>query len=304
MRPAGELLEHARQHRLDRGEHVVLGDEAHLEVELVEFAWRAVGARVLVAKAGRDLEIAVEARDHDQLLEHLRRLRERVELARMDPARNEIIARALGRAGGQDRRLELGEALIDHPPADRGDHRRAQHDVGVDLLAAKIEVAVLEPDLFGIVLLAGDRHRQLGRGRLDLDLAARTSISPVGEVGIHRLGARATTAPLTVTTDSTRSRSSSLERRASVSRDDLGYSVMIAQVDEQHCAVVALTVDPARQADRLANVGGAQLGATMGAIGVHAGFGARLGHYAVEIARRASMGRSFLSTRGARRYWP
>ena len=94
----GELLEHARQHRLDRIEHVVLRDEAHFEIELVEFARDAVGARVLVAEAGRDLEIAVEAGDHHQLLEHLRRLRKRVELARVDPARDQIIARAFGRA--------------------------------------------------------------------------------------------------------------------------------------------------------------------------------------------------------------
>src|SRR3546814_5867123 len=59
-----KLLEHARQHRLDRVEDVILRHEAHLEVELIEFAGRAVGARILVAKAGRDLEIAVEARDH------------------------------------------------------------------------------------------------------------------------------------------------------------------------------------------------------------------------------------------------
>src|SRR3546814_2482821 len=59
--PAREGLEHAVQHRLDGGEDVVLGDEAHLEVELVELARRAVGAAVLVAKAGRDLAVAVEA---------------------------------------------------------------------------------------------------------------------------------------------------------------------------------------------------------------------------------------------------
>ena len=58
----GELLEHPAQHRLDGGEDVLLRDEAHLDVELVELAGRAVGARVLVAEAGRDLEIAVEAR--------------------------------------------------------------------------------------------------------------------------------------------------------------------------------------------------------------------------------------------------
>ena len=36
---------------------------------------------------------------------------------------------------------------------------------------------------------------------------------------------------------------------------------MIAQVDEQHAAMVALAVDPARQSDGLADLGGGQLAA-------------------------------------------
>src|SRR5205085_12006166 len=44
---------------------------------------------------------------------------------------------------------------------------------------------------------------------------------------------------------------------------------MIAQIDEQQMAVVALAMNPSRQADGLANVLGAQLGAGMGAVGVH-----------------------------------
>ena len=122
--PLGEFLEHAAQHRLDRVEHVLLGDEAHLDIELVELAGRAVGARILVAEAGRDLEIAVEARHHDELLELLRRLRQRVELAGMDARRHEEVARAFGRRRGQDRRLEFEEALLLHAAADRVDDLR------------------------------------------------------------------------------------------------------------------------------------------------------------------------------------
>ena len=138
----GEFLEQPGEHRLDRVEHVVLGDEAHLEVELVEFARAAVGAGVLVAEAGRDLEIAVEAGDHQQLLEHLRRLRERVEFARMDPARHEIVARALGRDAV---RIGVWNSV---KPCSIMRRRieamtlRAQHDVGVEPLAAQVEVAV------------------------------------------------------------------------------------------------------------------------------------------------------------------
>ena len=44
---------------------------------------------------------------------------------------------------------------------------------------------------------------------------------------------------------------------------------MVAQIDEQHAAMIALAVDPAGQADGLADVGGAKRGAVVGAIGVH-----------------------------------
>ena len=56
-------------------------DERHLDVDLGELGL-AVGAQVLVAEAARDLVVALDAADHEQLLEELRRLRQRVELAR------------------------------------------------------------------------------------------------------------------------------------------------------------------------------------------------------------------------------
>ena len=71
-------------------------DEGHLDVDLGELGL-AVGAQVLVAEAAGDLEVAVEARDHQDLLEELRRLRQRVELARVDAAGHEVVARPFGR---------------------------------------------------------------------------------------------------------------------------------------------------------------------------------------------------------------
>ena len=56
-------------------------DERRLDVDLRELRL-AVGAQILVAEAARDLEVAVEAGHHEQLLVDLRRLRQRVELAR------------------------------------------------------------------------------------------------------------------------------------------------------------------------------------------------------------------------------
>ena len=80
----GKLLEHAGDDGLHRREHVFLLDKAHFDVELIKLARQAVGARVLVAKTWRDLEVAVEARHHQQLLVLLRRLRQRVEFSGMN----------------------------------------------------------------------------------------------------------------------------------------------------------------------------------------------------------------------------
>ena len=111
---AAELLEELGHQLLDRLEDVLLLDEAHLDVELVELARRAVGAGVLVAEAGRDLEVAVEARDHQQLLELLRGLRQRVELAGVQPGGDHEVAGALGGGRGQDRGRHLVEAERGH----------------------------------------------------------------------------------------------------------------------------------------------------------------------------------------------
>ena len=131
---ASELLKRAPNDRLHRVENILLLDEAHLDVELVELARQAVGARVLVTKAGRDLKIAIEARHHQELLVLLGRLGQRVELARMDARRHEEVARAFGARGGEDRGLELEEPLPFHSSAKRINDLAAQHDIPVELL--------------------------------------------------------------------------------------------------------------------------------------------------------------------------
>ena len=113
-----EFFENPLHDRLNGGEHIVLGDKGHLDVELVKVGRRAVGARVFVAEAGRDLEIAVKARDHDQLFELLGGLRQGIELAGVQARGHEEVARTLGAGGGDDRGLKLIEPLIPHPVSD------------------------------------------------------------------------------------------------------------------------------------------------------------------------------------------
>ena len=269
-RPRAELLEHAVQHRLDRREHVLLGDERHFEIELVELARRTVGPRILVAEARGDLEVAVEAGHHDELLELLRGLRQGVEFARMDAARHQEVAGAFGRARGEDRCLEFGEPLLDHAPADAGDDGGAQHDVAVHLLAAEIEETVAKPGILGVVLLAEHRHRQLRgdglHGQLadaQLDMAGRDRVVDRVVAALDD-GARDRH-------DALRAQGVDRGKRLRPALDDaLGDAVVVAEIDEEQMAVVALAVDPAREARRSADMLATQFTAGMGSVGMHA----------------------------------
>ncbi len=58
---------------------VLLPHEGHLHVDLGELRL-AVGAQVFVPETAHDLVVAVKAGNHQQLLEKLRRLGQRIEL--------------------------------------------------------------------------------------------------------------------------------------------------------------------------------------------------------------------------------
>ena len=181
-RPRRVLADEGHQpfhQRLERREDEVLGRERDLEVDLRELRL-AIGAQVLVAEALDDLKVPVHAGDHQDLLEDLRRLRQREELAGMHAARHEVVARPFRRGLGQHRRFDLEEPLLVEVLPDR--HRRAMaHDqVALHARAAQVDVAVLEARLFGDLDLVGDHERrrlrlvqQADLGRADLDRPGR-----------------------------------------------------------------------------------------------------------------------------------
>jgi hypothetical protein len=150
----------AGEHGLDRREDLVLRDERHLDIQLIELSRRPVGAGVFVSKARGDLEVAVETGHHQELLELLGRLGQGIELPGMDAARYKVIAGAFGGARRENRRLKLQKALLLHATPDAGDHARAEHDVPVDLFAAQIEEPVPEALLFRDVVGSRNLERQ------------------------------------------------------------------------------------------------------------------------------------------------
>ena len=169
-----------RQQALVQFDHVVGVDEGHLDVQLREVGL-PVRAQILIPEAARDLKIPLEAADHEKLLEELRRLGQRVEAAALEPAGHEEVAGTLRGRAGQDRRLDLDEALPRQELPHRGADPGAQLDRLPHPVAAQVEVAVAEAglladlpgeglDLEGRRVGVGEKPRV---GHADLDLAGR-----------------------------------------------------------------------------------------------------------------------------------
>ena len=121
----------------------LLVDEGGLHVELSEFGL-AVGAKVLVPEAPGDLEIPVHARHHEELFEELRGLGEGVEPPVVDPAGDEIVPRAFGRALGEERGLDLDEVMGVEVLPDGPHDLIALEETLLQGGAAKVEVPVPE----------------------------------------------------------------------------------------------------------------------------------------------------------------
>ena len=254
--------ESRRQKLLHHAKDMLAARKAHLQIHLRELEL-PVGAQVLVAEAARDLEIAVEARDHQDLLEHLRRLRQRVELARMHAAGHQEIARALGRRLAQDRRLDFEKPLLRQALANRPRNLVAQPEIALHLGAAQVDVAVLQPHFLVLDRLFGGRERRQARvvqhpqlGGLDLDFAGR-------HLGID--GVRVAQAHLAHRGDHVL-RPHLLALGVALGREflvehHLGNAAAVAQVEEDQVAVVAPPVHPAHHHHGLAGVGGAQFAA-------------------------------------------
>src|SRR5262249_35991913 len=129
---------------------------------------------------------------------------------------------------------------------------------------------IFEPNVLRVFLLAEHRHRQLIGGPEHLDFADVDFDGARGQVRILGAGGGASppspAAPPPLPTPPLRGPVPPPGRGRP---PHLGDAVMIAQVDEQHSAVVADAVAPARKPHLLADVICAQGAAGMGAVAVH-----------------------------------
>jgi hypothetical protein len=205
-------------------------------------------------RSARDLVVAIEARHHQDLLEQLRRLRQRVELARVHARRHEEVARAFRRGLGEDRRFDVLETARVEPAAQRLHELDARAHHLLHFRAAQVEVAILQADVLARVLvrvegqrlglveqldLRGDHFDLAG---LDLRVHARAAAHGAGD------------AQAILITDLR----SGFDDRGVALRvrwfgDDLHDAFVVAQVDEAQAAEVAGDVGPAAQGDGLSD---------------------------------------------------
>ena len=150
-------FEDGADHVFDEVLHVALAHEGEFHVQLGELQL-AVGTQCFVAEAARDLVVTVEAGHHQDLLEQLRALRQRVELARCM------------RAGTRKSRAPSGVALVrigvsmSWKPFSSRWRRRACTSLmrvlhALHFRTAQVQIAVLQAG-FARVLVGVERQRR------------------------------------------------------------------------------------------------------------------------------------------------
>ncbi len=260
------FLEHGAYHLFHQRGDLRLVQERSLDIHLGEFGL-AVGAQVFVAKTLGDLVIAIEACHHQQLLEQLRRLRQREEFARMHARRHQIIARAFRRGLGQHWGFDVDEAAAVEETAERHRHLVAQHHVLLHLRTAQVDHAVGQAHRLGQVLVV-QLERRSQRGIQHLDLMAQYLDLAAGDVGIGR--ACRTMAHLAgdAQHEFAAHRLGDLEHPGAIRiADDLRQPLAVTQVDEDHPAVVAAAMRPSAQADGLVELIGVKQSTIMSSHG-------------------------------------
>lgn len=233
-------------------------------------SWK--GAQVFVAEAFYDLVVAVVAAHHQELLEGLRALRQRVKLAFVHAAGHHKVARAFGGAFDQEGRLQVHEALAVQKVAHGAVDPVAQGHVALQGRPAEVQVPILHAQLFAAVgfLLNGERRRggvvQHGYG-VDQQLNVAGGQLLVFGVALNDLAAGLQHGFAADGLDQLQQ----LRLCFSFFKDQLGHTVPVAQHNPADAALLADILHPAGEGGLVSGVKGAQFAAGMGTVHVRVG---------------------------------
>ena len=248
---AQRLPENLRDHFLEQAANVLLVQKRGFDIDLREFRL-AVGAQVFVAEALGDLVVAVKAGHHQQLLEELGRLRQREKVPVMHAAGHQVIARAFGRALGEHGCFDVDEAVLVQKLAHGHRHAVAQHEVALHHGAAQIQHAVRQARGLAQVLVVKLEGRRDGRVEHFQLVAQHFHLAAFEAVvrGAFRAG---THQACDLHAELVAQVFRRFEHGGAVGvANHLHIAFAVAQVDEDHAAVVAPAVHPAAQGYGLA----------------------------------------------------
>ena len=259
--------ENTRHHPFNHREQRFTRRKRRFNIDLRKFRL-AVGSKIFIAKTLHDLEILFETGNHQDLLEQLGRLRQRVKTTVLETARHQVISRPFGRGFRQNRRFDFPESLRIHIFANG--HRDAMPHAKrlLQLWPAKIKVPVLQAKVFGScdLVFNGKRCRfgvvenpQFVCDDLDLTcfkiwiLETFVAHADLSADCNHKF----------------RSQRFGLAVQFSVVfgvEDDLSDAFAVAQIDKNELPVIAPAIDPAHHHDLLSLVSGGQFAARVSSL--------------------------------------
>ena len=243
-------LEEVADQPLHQRHDLVLREERGLDVELREIGL-TIGPQVFITEAACDLVVALEARHHQQLLEDLRRLGQREELAGVRARRYEVVAGAFWRRLRQHRCFDVDETRVVEVAAQCTGRRVAHPQALRHHVAPQVDIAVAQPHFFGDLLVELERQRL--RAVQDLELAREDFDAARGEIRIDSAGRALAHEPRHAHHELVAQFLRALEHRLRVRIEDhLHEARAVAQVGENHAAVIPPPVHPARYRDCLA----------------------------------------------------
>ena len=153
------LLEQMASHFLEKVDNIILINKTHFTVNLCKL-WLSVSTKVLITEALGYLEIAVEASNHQELLQSLRALWKSVELTWIHTRRNHKIAGSLWCTTNKNRCFNLHEVLCIEEVTNQDAHTMAQLQILAHSRTTQIKITILHSDIITTISIIFDSERR------------------------------------------------------------------------------------------------------------------------------------------------
>ncbi len=253
-----DVLEDGAHHALEHVQDVFLFHEGHFAVYLGEFRL-AVGPEVFVAEAADNLEVAVIAGYHEELLEGLGALRQGVELAGIHAGRDHKVTGSFRSALDEVRGFNFHETVGVQVVANLVGHPVTEGQGALQRAAAQVQVAVFGTEVLAAVTLFLDGEGRSNALVQDGDGAQFNLDVTGGHLGVLGLALHHLAFGLNHEFAAQGSGHFHQGSRGVRLHYQLGNSITVTQVHEGHAAQLTGFLDPSRQRHLLSFVLDAEL---------------------------------------------